>query len=193
MRFPKNKRPFEPPKMRISAQFSLVNRHKMHSVYQPPIPKQNPNPNPPQKSQVSRAKSLPSQQSPRRKKRRVFDIHRGFDQGGKQNQKKTKMRPGCHLAALARLFGTWTRRSTRLQEAFSWEEQLVAHCNPDFSRVKEIRKTKASVREKELQSRKESQKAPASLCCAPESRLKRRRSIKASQNAKCAVELLQAE
>lgn len=77
------------------------------------------------------------------------------------------MRPGCHLAALARLFGTWTRRSTRLQEAFSWREQLVARCNPDFSRVKEIRKTKASVREKELQSRKESQKSTSqSMLCS---------------------------
>jgi hypothetical protein len=47
-----------------------------------------------------------------------------------------------------------------------------------FARERDKKKKKASVREKELESKK-SQKAPASLCCAPESRSKCHRSSKA--------------
>ena len=81
------------PKMRNSAQCSLVNTHKMQPVYQPSRPKNQI----PKKSQVSRAKIQPSQQSLRGEKRRAFDIHRGFDQRRKntthKNQNATKVPP----------------------------------------------------------------------------------------------------
>ena len=154
--------------MRNSAQCSLVNTHKMHPVYQPSRPKNQI----PKKSKVSRAKSLPSQQSLRREKRRVFDIYRGFDRRGKKTR---RTKPKCDQGATSQHFHGFLARGHAgprdCKKAFSWREQLVARCNPDFSRVKEIRKTKASIREKELGSRGKSQKAPASLCCAPESRL----------------------
>ena len=73
----------------------------MHPISQSP-PSRKPKPKP-KMSQVSRAKSLPSQQSRwRERSEGSFDIHRGFDQGGKK-QKNKKCDQFANLAALARL------------------------------------------------------------------------------------------
>lgn len=119
-RFPKN-RDTRAPNMRDQHKCPLVNRHT-RCIPIPQSPSQKPKSQKSPRYRGQRA-SLPNNSHGERSEG-SFDIHRDFDQGGTKKQ-KTKMRPMCHLAALARLFGPWTRRSSRLQEAFSWR-QLVA-------------------------------------------------------------------
>jgi hypothetical protein len=152
IRFPKN-RDTRAPKCAISTMLTREHSHKMHPVYRPPIPKTQT-----QKVTGIEGKEPAFPTIPMKRSEGPLTHPQRFDQGGKKEKQKTKMRPVCRTRSIRTAFWPIDTPVHEAARSVFLEEQLVARCNPDFSRVKEIRKEKAAVREKELESRENRRK-----------------------------------
>jgi len=111
--------------------------HKMHPISRFPSPETQTQIVPGIEGKEPAFPSIPME----REKRRVVRHPQRFDQSGKS--RKPKMRPICQPRSTRTAFGHTDTPVHETARGVFLEEQLVARCDPDFSRVKEIRKNKS--------------------------------------------------